>query len=52
MNPVYAALGCVALVFLAYLLARAASIGYFRTRAEYERSKWRKLLNGDEDAQG
>jgi hypothetical protein len=49
-------LGLISLVGLAYMLVRAGSIGYFRTRDEYEREqarhRWDRMMSKpDEPAQ-
>lgn len=39
--------GLIALFVLSYILARVVSIGYFRTRAEYDNNQFHKFFNGD-----
>jgi hypothetical protein len=41
-------LGLISLVGLVYLLVRAGSIGYFRTRNEYERERAHQVNNHEE----
>jgi hypothetical protein len=41
--------GVVVFLMLAYVLSRIVSIGYFRTRAEYDRDQFHKFFNGEND---
>ena len=53
---VYGFLATAFLIVVAYLSSRVASIGYFRTREEYDRSIFNRHFgnnkgNGDEDGE-